>query len=253
METGLAREVRQLEGAEPVTRTSPVHGHDVTRLDFEEGLAVEPPSDHSKRGIAEDHVVPPERQRPPLDRQLVPNHCLHRAPADPTLIHRLQRVGDLDMAGADRHREDMEVVVRSGALRDLPKHGLEQLLWRPLLKSIFQVAVEIYHADVVEKLVTDPIRFDHPAVERIGDRVRGGDKSEVGIRPGELLQDLREPAAVDYEYYLRLRPEALDRALVAARVNQLRARRLSASQAFGLGVVIPVSYTHLTLPTTPYV
>src|SRR6516164_2928441 len=141
METGLAREVRLLDGVEPVTRASPVHGHDITRLDFEEGLAVEPPSDHSRHGIAEDHVVPPEHQRPPLDRQLVPNHGPHRAPADPALIHRLQRVGDLDMAGADRHREDMEVVVRPGALRDLAKHGLEQLLWRPLLKSIFQVAV----------------------------------------------------------------------------------------------------------------
>ena len=53
------------------------------------------------------------------------------------------------------------------------------------------------------------------------------------------IQDYRDAAADDYERYLRLRPEALDRALVVARVNQLRAHRLSASQAFGLGVVIP--------------
>ena len=53
------------------------------------------------------------------------------------------------------------------------------------------------------------------------------------------IQDHRDAAADDYERYLRLRPEALDRALVVARVNQLRAQRLSASQAFGLGVVIP--------------
>ena len=53
------------------------------------------------------------------------------------------------------------------------------------------------------------------------------------------IQDHRDAAADDYERYLRLRPEALDRALVVTRVNQLRAQRLSASQAFGLGVVIP--------------
>jgi tetratricopeptide (TPR) repeat protein len=53
------------------------------------------------------------------------------------------------------------------------------------------------------------------------------------------LQNHRDVAADDYERYLQLRPEALDRALVATRVNQLRARRLSASQALGLGVVFP--------------
>lgn len=53
------------------------------------------------------------------------------------------------------------------------------------------------------------------------------------------LQNSRDAAADDYERYLRLRREASDRALVVTRVNQLRAQRLSASQVFGLGVVIP--------------
>ncbi|HEY7393460.1 MAG TPA: hypothetical protein VH559_01365 [Gemmatimonadaceae bacterium] len=53
------------------------------------------------------------------------------------------------------------------------------------------------------------------------------------------LENHRDGAADDYERYLRLRPEAADRAAVVTRVNQLRADRLSASQAFGLGVVIP--------------
>jgi len=53
------------------------------------------------------------------------------------------------------------------------------------------------------------------------------------------MQNHRDAAADDYAHYLRLRPEAVDRALVEARVNQLLAQRLSASQAFGLGVVIP--------------
>jgi Tfp pilus assembly protein PilF len=53
------------------------------------------------------------------------------------------------------------------------------------------------------------------------------------------LQNHRDAAADDYERYLRLRPEAGDRALVVARVNTLRSQRLSASQAFGLGVVVP--------------
>lgn len=49
----------------------------------------------------------------------------------------------------------------------------------------------------------------------------------------------REEAAVDYERYLRLRPEALDRVAVVARINALRAQRLSAAQALGLGLVLP--------------
>jgi tetratricopeptide (TPR) repeat protein len=53
------------------------------------------------------------------------------------------------------------------------------------------------------------------------------------------MQNHRDAAADDYERYLRIRPEALDRAQVVARVNALRAQRLSASQAFGLGVVVP--------------
>jgi tetratricopeptide (TPR) repeat protein len=53
------------------------------------------------------------------------------------------------------------------------------------------------------------------------------------------LQNRRDAAADDYERYLRLRPEAGDRALVVARVNAMRSQRLSASQAFGLGVVVP--------------
>jgi tetratricopeptide (TPR) repeat protein len=53
------------------------------------------------------------------------------------------------------------------------------------------------------------------------------------------LQNHRNEAAADYERYLRLRPEAVDRALVVARLNELRAQRLSASEAFGLGVVVP--------------
>ena len=53
------------------------------------------------------------------------------------------------------------------------------------------------------------------------------------------LQNHRDAAADDYERYLRLRREAPDGAVVVTRVNQLRAQRLSASQAFGLGVMIP--------------
>src|SRR5262249_6773066 len=49
----------------------------------------------------------------------------------------------------------------------------------------------------------------------------------------------RDDAAADYERYLRLRPEAVDRAAVVSRINTLRAQHLSASQAFGLGVVVP--------------
>ena len=53
------------------------------------------------------------------------------------------------------------------------------------------------------------------------------------------MLDHRADAATDFEHYLKLRPDAPDRVGILARVDLLRAQRLSASQAFGLGVVIP--------------
>ena len=79
-----------------------------------------------------------------------------------------------------------------------------------------------------EALFTTVIRVDSMSADAYYDRAL--------IR---ALQKHDDAAADDYERYLQLRREALDRELVVRRVNQLRAQRLSASQAFGLGVVIP--------------
>ena len=79
-----------------------------------------------------------------------------------------------------------------------------------------------------ESFFTTSIRVDSTSADAFYDRAL--------VRT--LLNKGRD-AADDYEHYLRLRPEAVDRALVVARVNSLRAQRLSASQAFGMGVVVP--------------
>ena len=49
----------------------------------------------------------------------------------------------------------------------------------------------------------------------------------------------RELAITDLQQYLRLRPEAEDRAAVIARINALRGGPLSPTAALGLGLVIP--------------
>ena len=49
----------------------------------------------------------------------------------------------------------------------------------------------------------------------------------------------REQAIADLQRYLRLRPEAEDRAAVIARINNLRGGPLSPTAALGLGLVIP--------------
>jgi len=49
----------------------------------------------------------------------------------------------------------------------------------------------------------------------------------------------RDLAVVDFQRYLRLRPEAEDRAAVIARINGLRGGPLSPTAALGLGLVIP--------------
>jgi tetratricopeptide (TPR) repeat protein len=53
------------------------------------------------------------------------------------------------------------------------------------------------------------------------------------------MLDHRDDAASDFQHYLKLRPDAPDRMGIVARVDLLKAQRLSASQAFGLGVVVP--------------
>lgn len=53
------------------------------------------------------------------------------------------------------------------------------------------------------------------------------------------MLDHRDDAASDFQHYLKLRPDAPDRMGIVARVDLLRAQRLSASQAFGLGVIVP--------------
>lgn len=49
----------------------------------------------------------------------------------------------------------------------------------------------------------------------------------------------RDGAADDFARYLHLRPDAGDRAGIAARINELRRARLSSAQAFELGIVVP--------------
>ncbi len=56
----------------------------------------------------------------------------------------------------------------------------------------------------------------------------------------------RDDAAIDYEIYIRLRPNAPDRAFVVSQIAVLRGG-LSSVQAFGLGLVVPGAgqfYTH---------
>ena len=53
------------------------------------------------------------------------------------------------------------------------------------------------------------------------------------------LRGQRELAVADLQRYLRLRPEAEDRAAVIARINTLRGGPLSPGAALGLGLVIP--------------
>lgn len=49
----------------------------------------------------------------------------------------------------------------------------------------------------------------------------------------------RDDAAIDYEVYIRLRPNATDRAFVTSQIALLRGTRLSTGQVFGLGIFVP--------------
>jgi hypothetical protein len=60
------------------------------------------------------------------------------------------------------------------------------------------------------------------------------DRALVRIAQGDPRR-----AQTDFEEYLRLKPQAPDRAEVVARIETLRQRPLSATQALGLGLIVP--------------
>ena len=52
-------------------------------------------------------------------------------------------------------------------------------------------------------------------------------------------REIQRRAQTDFEEYLRLKPQAPDRAEVVARIETLRRRPPSATQALGLGLIVP--------------
>jgi tetratricopeptide (TPR) repeat protein len=160
-------------------------------------------------------------------------------PADPNLAYELARsfesAGDLSSAALEYCRF-LSLAPSVSEARDVRAHVATLVPPKPdtvvtVEGTALKRAVAAYDkgrwADA-EAFFTTVIRVDSMSAETFYDRAL--------VR---ALQNHRDAAADDYARYLRLRPEALDRALVVTRVNQLRAQRLSASQAFGLGVVIP--------------
>ena len=146
-------------------------------------------------------------------------------PSDPNLAYELARAyesaGDLSnaarrilpvpVARSERHRGGR----RAGARRDpraaQARHG------RHVEGTAFKRGVDASDkgqwADA-EVFFTTVLRIDSTSADTYYNRAL--------VRS---MQDHRDAAADDYERYLRIRPEALDRAQVVARVNALRAQQ----------------------------
>lgn len=160
-------------------------------------------------------------------------------PTDPSLAFMLARAyensGDASSAALEYCRF-LSLAPNATEAPDIRAHVATLVPTRPdtvvtVAGNAFKRGAEAYDKGqwvAAEAFFTTVIQVDSTSADAYYDRAL--------VR---ALQNHRDVAADDYERYLQLRPEGLDRALVVTRVNQLRTQALSASHAFALGVVLP--------------
>ena len=136
--------------------------------------------------VSEEQARAIEAQPPASDRDEVAGDRLDAPPADPTAIQDLQ--GWPLHAGPEQsepgvHGEDVEVV-----LGDARWCGRHQRFEVPPARRSNRSPSDAERATgetCVTSSLPDPVRLDHPAVERIGDVVTRGDELQVGPRSVE--------------------------------------------------------------------
>jgi hypothetical protein len=77
----------------------------------------------------------------------------------------------------------------------LPRPCPDQLAGTPL-ELLDEVVVQLTRLDLQEQIGADPVRLDHPRIERIADARRASDQAKVRHRAGESTQQLGQ-ATID--------------------------------------------------------
>src|SRR5262245_49167135 len=135
-------EASHLPGRQLVAGTAPVYGYHVAERDSgHDCLSIEAPENTAGYRRVKDDVCPGEAERPALHQQAVTMVGDHAPPAHPAFVHRLQTVRHLLVTRPHRHAEDVKIVMRPRARRDLTEKRAQKLRGEAPAEAFLEMAV----------------------------------------------------------------------------------------------------------------
>lgn len=160
-------------------------------------------------------------------------------PTDPDLAYRLARASETSAAVDDAVAEYCRFLALSpSAPESAEAREKVASLARPTLSLQARSAEATFRAGIAAyergQLVEAEAGFNAAITSQPTWADAYYDRALVLLKRGQ-----RDPAARDFEQYLRLKPDADDRALVAARIDALRRATPSPGNALAMGLVIP--------------
>jgi tetratricopeptide (TPR) repeat protein len=160
-------------------------------------------------------------------------------PTDPDLAYRLARTNETSGAIDDAAKEYCRfVALAPSAPETAEAREKVALLARPVLSAQAQAAEATFRAAIAAyergQMIEAQAGFNSAIKSQPSWADAYYDRALVLLRLGQ-----RDAAQRDFEQYLRLKPEADDRALVVARIDALRRGTPSPTNALAMGLVIP--------------
>jgi tetratricopeptide (TPR) repeat protein len=160
-------------------------------------------------------------------------------PTDPDLAYRLARANETSGAGADAASEYCRFIALAPSAPETAE-AREKVasLARPTMTDQAQAAEATFRAAITAyergQMTAAEVGFNATIKNQPNWAEAYYDRALVLLLEGE-----RDAAIRDFEQYVRLKPDADDRAIVVARVDALRRGSASPSSALAMGLVIP--------------
>lgn len=185
MVPGVAFKLVPLLGQQRFTDPAPVEGDVVAGTGVVgKAVAVDLTQDALFAGCTQSELAVDEDERLAGDDELGAFDPDDPPPADPALIHGVQRVGKLPGAAMDiKH---VKAVVGPGAGRRLRQQPVARAAAHVGVQALGQRFVHLADLDAFEKVVPEPVGFDNPVVKGIGNGICPSDELEVREGAGEL-------------------------------------------------------------------
>jgi tetratricopeptide (TPR) repeat protein len=160
-------------------------------------------------------------------------------PTDPDLAYRLARANETSGAIDDAAKEYCRfLALAPSAPETAEAREKVAVLARPVVNGQAQAAEATFRAGITAyergQMIEAQSGFNRAILSEPTWADAYYNRALVLVRLNQ-----REPAQRDFEQYLRLKPEADDRALVVARIDALRRGTPSPANALAMGLVIP--------------